>query len=302
MSRTEIASLRSQYSEELSLRGAERRNLDDNSGGCSVAYRPFRRRTHRRRLGPAVAVILLGLSGHAFGEESAALYQAYWAGVPAGEIRLSLRDDAASYRTEIAVRSQGLPWALTHFRATAVSEGRLAADRPLTPARYDALYDLRKGRDRRLSMSFVSRAGALFAERGPADTSKKPPLAEAFRKNVLDPLSTVAAIRHELRRGNRGSFAVPVYDGARRFDVRVRVLPKKANTERVLHLELTLAPIAGFKGESSDEGDPDNAPRPVALTISDDARLMPLAMTVAVAHLPLVVELARWCSAAAPCE
>ena len=113
---------------------------------------------------------------------------------------------------------------------------------------------------------------------------------------------TVAAIRHELRRGNRGSFVVPVYDGARRFDVRVRVLPKKADTERVLHLELTLAPIAGFKGESSDEGDPDNAPRPVALTISDDAQLMPLTMSVAVAHLPLVVELARWCSAATPCE
>jgi hypothetical protein len=249
-----------------------------------------------------VAVLLVAGSLGAFGEEAAALYQAYWAGVPAGEIRLSLRDDAASYRAEIAVRSQGLPWVLTHFRATGVSEGRLAADRPPVPARYDVLYDLRKGRDRRLSMSFAGRAGALFAERGPADTSKKPALAEAFRKNVLDPLSTVTAIRQELRRGNRGSFAVPVYDGARRFDVRVRVLPKKADTERVLHLELTLAPIAGFKGESSDEGDPDNAPRPVALTISDDPRLMPLRMSVAVAHLPLVVEQSRWCSAAAPCE
>ncbi len=249
-----------------------------------------------------VAGLFAASSPGAHGGEAAALYQAYWAGVPAGEIRLRLRDDSASYRDEITVRAQGLPWVLTHFRATGVSEGRLAADRPPVPARYDVLYDLRKGRDRRLSMSFASRDGALFAERGPGDTSKKPPLAEAFRKNVLDPLSTVAAIRHELRRGNRGSFVVPVYDGARRFDVRVRVLPKKADTERVLHLELTLAPIAGFKGESSDEGDPDNAPRPVALTISDDAQLMPLTMSVAVAHLPLVVELARWCSAATPCE
>ena len=248
----------------------------------------------------AAALVLPGSPG-ARGEESAALYQAYWAGVPAGEIRLSLRDDAASYRTEIAVRSQGLPWALTHFRATAVSEGRLAADRPLTPVRYDALYDLRKGRDRRVSMRFADRDGAAVAERGSDDSSKKPLLTEGFRKNVLDPLSTVTAIRQELRRGNRGAFTVPVYDGARRFDVKVRVLPKKAGTEPALHLELTLAPIAGFKGESSDDGDPDNAPRPVELTISDDPKLMPLTMSVAVAHLPLIVELARSCDSGVAC-
>jgi hypothetical protein len=246
------------------------------------------------------ALVVVGGSG-AHSGEAAALYQAYWAGLSAGEIRLKLRDDPAGYRDEITVRSQGLPWLLTHFRATAVSEGRLSAGRPPAPARYDALYDLRKGGDRRLSMRFADRDGAALAERGSDDSSKKPLLAEAFRKNVLDPLSTVTAIRQELRRGNRGAFTVPVYDGARRFDVRVRVLPKKASTEPALHLELTLAPIAGFKGESSDDGDPDNAPRPVELTISDDARLMPLTMSVAVAHLPLVVELARSCDSGVAC-
>jgi hypothetical protein len=260
-------------------------------------------RSRRGLFGAALgaALVMVGASG-AHGEEAAALYQAYWAGLPAGEIRLTLRDDTASYRDEIVVRSQGLPWLLTHFRATAVSEGRLASDRPPVPTRYDVLYDLRKGRDRRLSMSFAGRDGAVLAERGPGDTSKKPLLAEGFRKNVLDPLSTVTAIRRELRRGNRGSFMVPVYDGARRFDVRVRVLPKKATSEAVLHLELTLAPVAGFKGESSDDGDPDNAPRPVELTLSDDPRLLPLRMSVAIAHLPLIVELARRCDASAPCE
>ena len=69
-----------------------------------------------------------------------------------------------------------------------------------------------------------------------------------------------------------------------------------------LELELTLAPIAGFKGDTSDDGDPDNAPRPVTLTISDDHRLMPLSMQVSVAYLPLVVQLTRWCDTAAPCQ
>jgi uncharacterized protein DUF3108 len=231
--------------------------------------------------------------------ESAAFYQVSWAGMPAGEIRLTLRDDPAVYRDEIQIRSVGLARLLTRFRGTATSEGRLAAERPPVPLRYDAAYDLRKLRDRRLSMQFALRAGAVVADRGPEDTSRKPPLAEPFRTGVLDPLSALTAIRDQLRRGNRGSFTVPVYDGARRFDVIVRVQPKREG-DRVLHLDLTLAPIAGFKGGSA-EGDPDDAPRPVALTISDDQRLMPLAMSVSLYYLPLAVELRRWCDAAAPC-
>jgi hypothetical protein len=232
--------------------------------------------------------------------ESAALYDAYWAGLPAGEIRLTLRDDAAAYRAEIAIRTDGLARLLTRFRGSAVSEGRFAEHLP-APSRYDAAYDLRKARDRHLSMAFAPHAGgALVAERGIADTSKKPPLAEPFRTNVLDPLSALAAIRLELRRGNRGPFTIPVYDGTRRFDASVRILPKRAG-EPALQLALTLAPIAGFKGETSEDGDPDTAPRPVLLTISDDERLMPLSMSVSLGYLPLVVELRRWCGDAAPC-
>src|SRR5204863_894036 len=120
-------------------------------------------------------------------------------------------------------------------------------------------------------------------------------------RNVLDPLSALTAIRRELRRGNRGAFAIPVYDGARRFDVIGRVLPKRAG-QPALDLELILKPIAGFKGEAGDDGDPDSAPRPVALTISDDQWLMPLSMEVSLYYLPLVVQFSRWCDPAASCK
>ena len=63
-----------------------------------------------------------------------------------------------------------------------------------------------------------------------------------------------------------------------------------------------LSPIAGFKGETSDDGDPENAPRPVEVAISDDARLLPLSMRVSVAYLPLVVELTRPCDSGAACR
>jgi hypothetical protein len=248
----------------------------------------------------AVAVLLGAGPRIATADEASALYSVYWAGLPAGDIKLTLRDDPAGYRDEIEIRTEGLPRLVTRFRGSAASGGRLVADHLPQPAYYDAHYDLRKGKNRRLSMRFIARASAAVAERGPEDTSKKPPLAESFRQNVLDPLSTLTAIRDALRRGNRGDFSVPVYDGARRFDVKVRVLPKKG-ADPALHLELTLAPIAGFKGETSEDGDPDDAPRPVDLTLSDDARLMPLSMSVSLYYLPLAVQLTKWCVATQPC-
>jgi hypothetical protein len=253
------------------------------------------------RIGFAAVLCLVCMTSQAHADEVSALYQAYWAGLPAGEIRLSLRDDAAAYRGQIEVRSEGLPRLVTRFRGSAVSEGRLAAGPSPEPVRYQALYDLRQRRDRKLSMQFAAQGGAVVAERGGDDTSRKPPLPEQFRRNVLDPLSALTAIRRELRRGGRGAFSLPVYDGSRRFDVLGRVLPKRAG-QPVLDLELTLAPIAGFKGETSDDGDPDNAPRPVMLTVSDDHRLMPLSMQVSVYYLPLVIQLTRWCDTVAPCH
>ena len=65
---------------------------------------------------------------------------------------------------------------------------------------------------------------------------------------------------------------------------------------------MNLRPIAGFKGELSDDGDPDDATRPVALTLTDDTRLPPLSMSVQVFYLPLVVRLDRVCPGAKNCS
>jgi hypothetical protein len=189
---------------------------------------------------------------------------------------------------------------LSKFRGTAVADGKLAAGWTPVPARFDADYDLRKRKNRKLRMAFVARAGAAIAERGPDDTSRKSVLAEEFRRNVVDPLTALAAIQAALRRGETG-FTVPVYDGARRFDTIVKVLPRDPN-EKGIQLALTLKAIAGFKGETSDEGDPDDAPRPASLTLSDDARLIPLALSVPIWFLPLDVTLVRVCDDKAACD
>jgi Protein of unknown function (DUF3108) len=248
-----------------------------------------------------LALLLTAGAGRAAAEEIVAVYSALWAGLPAGEIRLRLHDGDAGYRDEIEIRTQGLPRLFTRFHGSALAEGRLAADRPAEPSLYDAVYDLRKRHNSHISMRFVDRAGARIAERGPEDTSHKPPLAEVFRKNAVDPMTALERIRGALRaqaRGNDGSFVIPVYDGARRFDILGHVLPAADGIRRV---ELTLRPIAGFKGETSEDGDPDSAPRPVELMVTDDARTVPVSMTVSMYLMPLVVRLDHLCTPPEPC-
>jgi hypothetical protein len=249
-----------------------------------------------------VATIALGLGagcGRARAEDFSALYAASWAGLPAAHIRLTLHDGADFYRDEIAIGSEGLPHLVTRFRGTAVAEGKLAGQ-TANPARFDANYDLRKRKDRQLRMAFFSRGGAVVAERGPGDTSRKAELKEEFRRNVIDPLSVVTSIRAAVRRGET-AFTIPVYDGARRFDATVRVLPRDPKDPGV-HLALSLHAIAGFKGETSDDGDPNDAPRPVSLTLSDDARLLPLRMSVPIWFFPLDVVFERLCAVGDPCS
>ena len=243
------------------------------------------------------------ITGGAAAEEIVAVYTAHWAGLPAAHIRLTLRNGGPKYRDQIEISTEGLPHLFTRFRAAATVEGRLALDRPAEPLRYLAAYDLRKRRDSRISMQFVRGIGGLIAERGPDDTSRKPPLAERFRYDAIDPLSALERLRAALRTERPGGrFSIPVYDGARRFDVVGQMLPKPEASEGTLRAELTLRPIAGFKGETSDDGDPDDAPRKVELTMTDDARMVPLTITVPVFFMPLVVQFQRLCAASDPCS
>ena len=244
----------------------------------------------RAGLGVLALILLAQLAPPAWAEDTTALYEASWSGLPAAKIRMTLHDGADGYRYEIAIRSLGLARWVTKFRGTATAIGRMPS-----PVSFQAHYDLRKRKDRLLNMQFH----AGLAERGPGDTSRKPQLAEKFRRNVIDPLGAFAAIRRQLREHPDAGFTIPVYDGARRFDVVASSPPRRR--DGLLHLALSLHAIAGFKGETSDDGDPDDAPRPVELILADDALLTPLSMTVPIYFLPLTVEFVRWCEAAHPC-
>lgn len=253
-----------------------------------------------RTLSAAILGVLLSI-GNAGAADLVGVYQVSWGGFPAGSIWLRLSQDSATYNDEIAIRSQGLPYWFTKFRGVGKGEGRLAENGAALPARYDAVYDLRKRRASHISMRFVDRDGGTVADRGPTDTSRKGPLAETYRRDVVDPIAALASIRHRLlveapRTGDK--FIVPVYDGARRFDVGVEVAA--AGSESVIRLHVTLKPIAGFKDEG-DEENPGTADRPVEATFSNDGRLMPLSLRTPIFYLPLIVEFRHACKSLDTC-
>lgn len=261
---------------------------------------------HPRRavaLAGTLLLMALALARPARAEEVIAFYRATWAGLPAAEMRLAFSGGSTGYRDEIHIETKGLARLFTKFRGGAVAEGRLGDDGLAAPSRYDALYDLRKRHGSRISMRFIGRHGTVIAERTPADTSRKPPIDEAYRRDVIDPLSALASIRQVLkaRRLKPGSqFKIPVYDGSRRFDVAARVIAV-GGEDNLVQLTLSLVPIAGFKGGSSDDGDPDDAPRPVDVTFTNDAALVPLSMRVSIAYLPLVIRFQHRCETFAGC-
>src|SRR5690349_7549531 len=205
-----------------------------------------------------------------------ARYVATWAGLPAGEIAMRVEEDGTSYRGRLDIKTEGLPRWLTRFRGVATSEGQLAPDGTAHPLRYDAVYDLRKRKNKHNSLRFVGPPGEAVAERGPGDTSKKPPIAERFRRGVVDPLTALVAVRHRIQTGQLGAnghFLVPVFDGSRRFDAEGSV----ARQDGRIRVALLLKPVAGFDQDKPDEDeDPENSPREVLLEFTDDARLLPV--------------------------
>ena len=235
-------------------------------------------------------------------------YVATWAGLPAGEVHLQLAEGTSAFRAQIDISTVGIPRWLTRFRARGISEGAVPADGLAAPTRYDAAYDLRSRKGKRISMRFVGTGSDSVVQRGPEDSSEKYLLPTPLLTDVVDPLAALARMREALRTGlaGRGHFSIPVFDGKRRFDVQEHAVTREIREvgDRmlpVLHLALMLHPIAGFRGDDG-ETNPDPKPRGLDVLFSDDGNFTPLRLEVSVAWLTMVVELAGRCGPPEPCK
>lgn len=241
----------------------------------------------------AVALLPLGRAG---AEPLALRYSASWGGGPAAEIELRLEEDAAAFRNRLAIETVGLARMLSGFRAQVASEGAFRLG--VVPDSYDAIWDSRKKRAKRVNMRFVPDGDGRVAEDGTFDGNDDPLLPEALRRDVLDPLTALSAIRQLIRDGvldERAAFHLPIYDGKRRFDVHGQVRARRTAKWHdakldVVDLHLILRPVAGF-GESAGEPAPQDEAREVEATFTRDRRAIPLRISVPIAYVPAVIML-----------
>jgi hypothetical protein len=247
-----------------------------------------------------LALVLGCMSGFARAEPLTLRYSATWGGGAAADIRLHLEDQGGAFHNRLDIETVGLARLLSGFRASATSAGQAVSD-DVMPLAFDATYDSRKKRDKRIRLNFVPSGSGLLAEEGPENTSKDPLLPARFRRDVIDPLSCITVIRRLVREHSidraRG-FSIAVYDGKRRFDVEgsvaaVETLRWGGRRIEAMTLRLLLRPVAGFDGESEGDYQPDANTREVLLAVTNDARAIPLRMSVAIAYVPAVISLDR---------
>lgn len=260
----------------------------------------------RRLLGLLAAIGLCAQEVSADAAGLAGRYEAYWGGAPVGTVVVALADTGNAFVNVIDVRATGLARALTDFSARAESAGAYDQVRGPLPSYYTATYDLRRRRGKQLAVDFLP-LGAASSLAVPANAEAAARLPASLRRDVLDPLSAVLAMRQTIRAGKlaQGSrFRIPVFDGKRRFDAEATVLgfgAAVADGKRVsmIDIAVVLNPVAIAKLEPDDE---DDIAREARLQFTADGNALPLRLSVDVAYVPLIIELAEVCGDFAACR
>ena len=250
--------------------------------------------------GVCAAAVLAFLSAAATAEPLSLRYSATWGGGAAADIRLFLDEGDGQFHNRLDIQTVGLARLLSGFRVRASSTGQTDID-DVSPHAFDAVYDSHRKRDKRINVHFAQLPEGSLAEEGPENTSKDPLIAAEFRRDVIDPLTCITAVRRLVRDGVIGKdrgFTLAVYDGKRRFDVEgsvdavEQVRWGKSNVE-TLSLRLLLRPVAGFDGESEDGYKPDSNTREMRVSVTNDARAIPLRLSVPIAYVQAIVQLDR---------
>jgi hypothetical protein len=248
------------------------------------------RATGRRRRGAAVTCWIAFLAfwaaaGHAASTSDSPLdlrYRFSWAGVPIAEFGLRHVTSATAYQTELTIETTGLADQLFTYRGLARATGAYQSPDGLAPSRFRSAYESSR-KSRKILIRFDRATGDVtgleITKRGEPDRTKVPP---ALQKGVIDPLTALMQLRHELAAdAGAGTYAAAVFDGRRRFDLaairrgRERVeIGGRALT--VIKVEVALEWIAGSNADDLEAAEADDRTLRLELLLSDDERRLPV--------------------------
>lgn len=205
----------------------------------------------RRRLSALFGLLLTGgaacaglaVMGEASGakgeDASAATYDLYFGGLPAGQAQIALVRGDDGYRATATGKTSGFIAAIVGGRFTATAEGQDAA----RPRRFDAEGSF-AGDGLKLSILF----GPETVEKVTADppyTPKTYQIDPTEQAGVTDPLTAIALLLRERADGGLCDVSQDVFDGRRRF--RVSLGAPEATEDGSQRCQAVIERVAGFK-------------------------------------------------------
>lgn len=260
----------------------------------------------RSLLAAALLAATVPLSGAAplAPPEVALRYRSDWGGLHTADMVLTAQKAPGAYDLRLHIRTRGAVGWLFGLDLVAESGGR--GDESLEPLRYqyhalspenENLVALRFDPDTGLGHRVTARKRTLPDGQWAADRPDEAPLAAALRTGVFDPLSAFLAFGEETRRAvaaGQTGFAVPVFDGRRRFDLAATI--GTATPAGTIRLRMTVKPVAGFKKRHLDMW------QDAAFDVEVDTRLwLPVRIVGDVAGPLLVIRAVQACPPAAGC-
>lgn len=196
-------------------------------------------------------------------------YDVFWMGLPMGEATFGRAETETGYRALWSMATEGLVAGFLRLDVEGAAEGRLTEGRP-TPDTYRN--HLRTGkREGGVRVDYtppgprarlVENTIRWTAAPGPGDRTP-PPVPDSLRRGV-DPATAMVLVGNGVRAALHGGperFAVSVYDGVRRYDLRVQVVGRTTvsiwwRSFPAVELTADIVPLAGFEEPEKWDGTP----------------------------------------------
>jgi hypothetical protein len=216
------------------------------------------------------------------------VYKGYAGGFRVGDVGMDVALRDGRYAATLKLETAGMVgWFVEWRQGTAVQgaasleKGAAPHGAPLSVTRYHA-DSYWKGKDRYVDFEVQNNvANVTKADPHPIKDEERPTITEAQRTDVLDPLSAIIAIGRTLELTGSCNAVYPVYDGRRRYTLRVEDegvaelepssrSPYEGDAQRC---KFAFERVAGFRKEKSD--DPTNG-RAYYRRVAPGAPMMPV--------------------------
>lgn len=199
-------------------------------------------------------------------------YQGYAGGFRVGDVHMNIVLNQDRFAAEMRLETGGMVSWFVEWRHGSLSRGRAvtptrqknteggnAAPLLVDFYRNDSFW---KGRDRYIEFAAKGGLAAVtIADPHPIRDEERPPVTKAQRTGVLDPLSAIIAIGRALELTGTCTATYPVFDGRRRYTLRVvdegiaelepsRRAPYEGDAQRC---SFVFERVSGFRKEISDD-------------------------------------------------